>query len=161
MKEDSREETLAHREAVGDLLRLVAKELLHRAVYHDQSKLGSPELEIFNEYTWKLRETTYGSEEYKKYLKEMHKALEHHYASNRHHPEHFENGIQGMNLVDMVEMFCDWSAATQRHADGDIHNSINQNKDRFGYSEDLAEVFRNTAECYSNGKVKEQNETEK
>ena len=31
---------------------------------------------------------TYGSDEYKACLTEMKPALDHHYAANRHHPEH-------------------------------------------------------------------------
>ncbi len=49
--------------------------------------------------------------------------------------------------MDLVEMFCDWMAATERMADGDIMNSIEINQARFGYSDDLAEIFRNTVEC--------------
>ena len=70
--------------------------------------------------------------------------MAHHYETNRHHPEHFTNGFKGMNLVDLVEMFCDWVASTSRHKDGDIYNSIQQNKGRFGYSNELEMIFINT-----------------
>jgi hypothetical protein len=86
-------------------------ELSKRAVNHDKSKLESPEKEIFEEYTPKLKGTTYGSEEYKEFLKEMKPALDHHYANNRHHPEHFKNGVNDMNLFDLLEMAADWLAA--------------------------------------------------
>lgn len=81
----------------------------------------------------------------------MAKGLEHHYVNNRHHPEYFKSdipeasGIKNMNLVDLVEMFCDWKAATLRHKDGDIIKSIEQNQVRFGYSDDLKAIFLNTA----------------
>jgi hypothetical protein len=38
----------------------------------------------------------------------------------------------------------DWKAATLRHADGDILKSIEINQKRFGYSDDLKEIFKNT-----------------
>jgi hypothetical protein len=36
-------------------------ELLNRAMVHDDSKLESPEKEMFDKYTPLLKETTYGS----------------------------------------------------------------------------------------------------
>lgn len=144
--EDQRSKTIEHIAEVGKNLEILANELHYRSLLHDQSKLENPEKEIFDEYTPKLRGTTYGSDEYKSYLSEMKVALDHHYAANRHHPEHFENGIRGMNLVDLVEMFCDWLAATKRHADGDILKSIELNQKRFGYSDDLKSILNNTAE---------------
>jgi hypothetical protein len=106
--------------------------------------MTEPEVEYFDTYTPKLAGTTYGSDEYKQLLAELKPALDHHYAINRHHPEHYENGIRGMNLVDLVEMFCDWYAASKRHDDGDIMKSIAINQKRFGYSDDLKAIFENT-----------------
>ena len=54
--------------------------------------------------------------------------------------------LRGMNLIDIIEMFCDWLAATQRHADGDIMESIEKNQERFGYSDDIRQIFENTAD---------------
>jgi len=139
-------ETLAHIRAVSFLISVFISKLTARAITHDQSKLNDPEYDIFKDYTPKLRDLTYGSDEYKACLAEMGKALEHHYINNRHHPEHHgKEGIRKMDLVDLVEMFCDWKAATLRHKDGDIIKSIEQNQVRFGYSDDLKAVFLNTA----------------
>lgn len=129
---------------VYDFLIIFSRELKMRGARHDDSKTKSPELELFDIYTPKLAGCTYGSDEYKQFLKGLKPALDHHYTENRHHPEHFENGIQGMNLVDLVEMFCDWYAATKRHNDGDIMKSIKINQGRFGYSDDLKAIFENT-----------------
>ncbi|KYG28166.1 DUF5662 family protein [Alkalihalobacillus trypoxylicola] len=147
-KEDCIKDTKEHIGQVRGFMLMFAQELIQRAIVHDQSKLESPELEIFTEYTPKLKHSTYGSEEYKKFLNEMQVALKHHYANNSHHPEHYENGIKGMDLVDIVEMICDWKAATMRHDDGDIKKSIKINKDRFNYSNDLAHIFNNTVKLF-------------
>ena len=72
-------------------------------------------------------------------------ALDHHYVENRHHPEHFENGIKGMSLLDIIELFADWHCAVKRHADGNIYKSIDINQKRFGYGDTLKEIFVNTA----------------
>lgn len=142
---DSRDDTLQHIKKVSvnlDIFRGLLEQRLH---VHDLSKLHEPEKSIFDVYTPKLKNTTYGSDEYKQYLREMNKALKHHYENNRHHPEHFDNEINDMNLVDIVEMFCDWLAATERHNDGDIFKSIEYNQKRFGYCDNLKNILINTA----------------
>lgn len=85
MTYDSRPDTRKHIERVRELLAQVGQELKTRGVEHDLSKLEDPELDIFNEYTPKLRDSTYGSDEYKGYLKGMGAGLQHHYEHNRHH----------------------------------------------------------------------------
>ena len=142
--EDQRSETLTHIKQVASFINKIVLNLNIRAFDHDQSKLESPEREIFDEFTPKLKDTTYGSDKYNGYLKEMKVALDHHYKQNRHHPEHHENGVKDMNLIDLIEMLCDWKAATMRHADGDIMKSIEHNQKRFGYSNELASIFKNT-----------------
>lgn len=152
--EDQRPKTIEHIAIVHSLVDRICSELYFRGKSHDASKLESPEREIFDEYTPKLRDTTYGSDEYKQYLKEMKPALDHHYAANRHHPEHFKNHyvdgkwspISKMDLVDIIEMLCDWKAATLRHADGDIVKSIEINQKRFGFSDELAAILLNTVD---------------
>lgn len=138
-------ETHKHIAAVDGFLQKFRAILHERGRVHDQSKLENPELDTVAEYVPKLKTVTYGSEEYKGFLKGMAPALAHHYAHNRHHPEFHPNGITGMNLVDLVEMVCDWLAAVQRHDDGDIHRSIEQNEDRFAYSSQIKQILHNTA----------------
>jgi hypothetical protein len=145
---DSSKDTLEHIQKVSQLLNKMVLELMCRMQSHDASKLRSPEKEIFDAYTPKLKGSTYGSEEYKTFLSEMNVALEHHYSFNHHHPEHYEEGIAGMDLIDLVEMICDWKAATTRHANGDIDKSILINKDRFGLSDQVVRILQNTVKRY-------------
>ena len=91
---------------------------------------------------------TYGSEEYNGFLKEMRVALQHHYANYRHHPEHFEHGIEDMTLIDIVEMLCDWKAASMRQNDGNLLKSIETNARRFGYDDQLKQILINTAKLF-------------
>lgn len=141
-------DTIRHIENVRKYLRFIIDRLITRGVEHDRLKLESPEVEIFTEYTPKLAQSTYGSEEYHTFLKEMDVALQHHYANYRHHPEHFERGINDMNLVDIVEMLCDWKAASMRHNDGDLLKSIEINARRFGYDDQLKQILINTAKLF-------------
>ena len=145
-KYDSKPDTQKHILRVRKLLRICQNELKLRARLHDESKLQSPEKELFDEFTPKLAGCTYGSDEYKEYLKGLKVALDHHYAKNSHHPEHYENGVNGFDLFDLIEMFMDWKAATERHNDGDIRKSIEINKNRFNLSEQVCDIFRNTAD---------------
>lgn len=138
-------ETLKHIEMVRTYIRMFTDALTLRGVKHDASKLESPELEIFTECTPKLAGLTYGSPEYNESLKELQVALEHHYAGNRHHPEHFTKGIEDMTLIDIVEMLCDWKAASLRQHDGNLLKSIELNAERFGYDRQLKQIFLNTA----------------
>jgi len=185
--------TMRHIETLRNYLNAVIRELLGRQEAHDQSKLQSPEVEILEEFTPKLRGITYGSQEYRDCLKAMRPMIEHHNRVNRHHPEfhgtllicdfcgaHNEikdvtavdnydefqlcrhcqhpdlretGNISGMNLIDLIEMLCDWKAAGLRHDDGDLMKSIEINQERFGYSDELAHIFRNTARWINNQDV--------
>ena len=145
---DSKLDTNKHRSFVRMLMYEIAKDIIDRADHHDDSKLLPPEKELFDEYTPKLKGCTYGSPEYKEYLKGLKQALDHHYSENRHHPENFANGMNGMNLVDMVELICDWFAATLRHDDGDINKSLQINKDRFNMDDQTVAVLKNTVDTY-------------
>lgn len=142
---DSRADTLKHSQRVGELMVELSKEILERSTCHDRSKTLPPEVDTFDEFTHKLKDATYGSEEYKGFLREMKPALDHHYANNRHHPEHYDNGINGMTLVDLIEMICDWKAATERMDNGDLDKSLQTQKERFGISDQLLEILYNTA----------------
>lgn len=146
MNYDSTADTLLHIKRVSQLLTEFSVGLILRASCHDDSKLSSPEKELFDQLTPKLKDCTYGSEQYKGYLQELKVALDHHYANNSHHPEHYPNGIDGFDLFDLIEMFFDWKAAGERHADGNIFKSIIINQKRFGISEQLVNIFNNTAE---------------
>jgi gamma-glutamylcysteine synthetase len=142
---DSTEDTLEHIDRVQNYLDQIVIELDQRTINHDASKLEDPEKAVFDRMTPKLRQTEYGSAEYHEHLAEMKVALDHHYATYRHHPEHFELGIREMNLIDLIEMLADWKASTERMADGDLERSIYQNAERFKYGDELEVLLMNTA----------------
>jgi hypothetical protein len=150
---ESKFKTLRHIEAVRNYLNLCIRNILERQESHDQSKLDSPEAEIFDEYTPKLRDCTYGSPEYKQYLKEMSVALEHHYSVSSHHPEHYAHGVNDMGLMDILEMVIDWKASSMRHNDGNLLRSIEINTKRFKMSKQLVSILKNTARWLDEQKV--------
>lgn len=141
---DSTADTLKHIRRVNELLLCVCRDLMERAIEHDQSKLEEPEKASFDALTPKLKHLEYGSEEYKACLRDMQPAIQHHYQNNEHHPECHKEGINGMSLIDVIEMFCDWKAASERHETGNIRKSIEINKERFGISDQLCKILLNT-----------------
>lgn len=140
--------TLRHIERVRNLLNIFAIELLHRGELHDQSKLESPEVEYFTEFTSKLHSTKFPSKEYDEAKAAMKPALDHHYARNRHHPEHYKNGIDDMNLIDLMEMMVDWKASSERQMDGNIRKSLEVNAARFGITPQLFKILENTIDLF-------------
>lgn len=147
---DSRADTLFHIRDVHRNINVIIRELSRRADHHDDSKLEEPEIEHFDEATPRLSSLVYGSEEYFENLANMDisPGLEHHYCNNRHHPQHFKNGINDMNLVDLLEMYCDWYASTKRNKGGNIRKSIEVNAKRFGINKQLVKIFENTIEVF-------------
>lgn len=148
MAYSSVKDTLEHKRLVAHYINLIVVELLKRAEEHDVSKLQPGEVELFDEYTPKLKDSTYGSEEYNQFLKDLKPALDHHYSVSRHHPEHFPNGIRDMDLIDILEMVCDWKASTMRHQDGNILKSIAINQTRFEYTKELHSILTNTVKLF-------------
>lgn len=141
MSYDSKADTLEHIAKVNcNMMKMVA-DLIDRGQTHDQSKLEPFEKEAFDRMTPMLAGLTYGSQEYKDALVELGPALQHHYKHNTHHPEFHDDGIDGMSLMDIVEMLCDWKAATERHNDGDLARSIEINSVRFGISNQLKAIL--------------------
>lgn len=177
--------TMRHIEQVRKFITMFVKDLLDRADEHDQSKLAPPEVGPFTEFTPRLAKSDYGSPEYEEFRKQLGPALDHHYAKNRHHPEHFpecddgevarieelldeakgacgkgsiitayleeqlkiaKSSVNRMNLLDIVECFCDWKAASLRHDTGNIRKSIEVNTERFGLSQQVAKILENTVD---------------
>ena len=144
---DSTKSTMKHQAEVMKLITRFCKKMDKRARQHDASKLVAPEKEGFDRATWKLSKLKYGSKDYAKSLADLKVTLKHHYQTNDHHPEHYPNGVKGMTLYALVEMFYDWSAAVKRHKDGDIYKSIEINSKRFKLSPQLKQIFINTADA--------------
>lgn len=147
---DTRDEvmrdTVAHTKRVAHLLADVIHQLAQRAAEHDRSKFSVEEWPHFVAATPRLKEISYGTEEYTRELANLRPAIDHHQKANSHHPEFYSAGVAGMDLIDLVEMVCDWKASGERHADGSIERSIDIGVGRFGIEPQLAAILRNTVE---------------
>lgn len=147
---DSVEETLEHKRLVCHLLTNMAALIRARGETHDDSKLLEPERSIFTIFSRKLLQNKYGDPNYEKNKKLMSTALEHHYNENSHHPEHYPDGVTGMDLIDIIEMLVDWKAAGMRGPNGDIMKSIEMCSEKYGIEYQLMQILINTAERYLN-----------
>lgn len=105
MSYDSRPDTWSHISRVRELLGNVARDVIQRADEHDRSKLVEPELAVFDEFTPKLAELTYGSAAYKAAVEAMGEGLQHHYAVNSHHPEHGSPGMEWRDVVGFEGLY--------------------------------------------------------
>jgi hypothetical protein len=144
MSYDSTRDTIDHIRKVQARLEQVMRNLEQRTTNHDASKLSAPEKAGYDKLTIALKDVVYGTDEYRAALDEAKPVIDHHYQVNTHHPEHYENGIVGMSLLDIIEMVCDWKGASERTKQGSIAQSLVHNKTRFGIGDQLAAILENT-----------------
>jgi hypothetical protein len=154
MKYDSTQATLQHIKLVANNLMNFCIKMIQRAKVHDESKLGSIEKPYNDEFSQQLYSHEYMSEEYKQVLAKMQPAVEHHVQNNSHHPEYYANGIAGMDLYDLVEMYCDWKAACLKNPKGNLNDSLLKNAERYNIEPQLYTILCNTVirENYDNNK---------
>lgn len=116
-----------------------------RAVFHDQSKYSDEELGLVLGKSY-YDSLEYMSDEERNALDLVQPALEHHYANNSHHPEFYEDGILGMSLLDLIELMCDWKAASETSGkNSSFENSIAFGRERFEIPPELVIIIENTA----------------
>ena len=131
---NSTHDTVDHIDKVRARIDQVIGVLHGRAFHHDYSKLQEPEKSGYDELMIS-----------KKYADgKANPTIAHHYAVNTHHPEHYDNGVAGMSLLDVVEMLCDWKAASERTKQGSIAQSLKHNKKCFGIDDQLIAILENT-----------------
>jgi len=122
------------------ILNIICK-LFMRALLHDNSKFNLDEAKGFIKIINNKKE----GKEYFDVLSLIAKEVNNHYKNNKHHPQHYKNGIDDMELIDIVEMLCDWQASnSQRHNFGTIEFAISINKNRFNISNQLSNILLNS-----------------
>lgn len=139
--------TKKHIERVQSLMNMAAGKLAVRGYEHDMSKLTEEEMGPLTDMQIVVDregQVPYGSEEYKKRTAMLSSMLKHHYAANSHHPEHYADGVDGMDLFDVMEMFFDWKAASERGEEPAMN--IKVACERYRVSPQLQRIFENTAD---------------
>lgn len=141
---DSTDDTIDHMGKVRGCIAEITNALIARGSVHDVSKLMEPEKSGYDQLVTRLADVVYGTDEYCAALAEAQPTINHHYAHNSHHPEHYPHGIADMSLLDVVEMLCDWKAASERTKQGSIAQSLEHNQKRFNISNQLIAILANT-----------------
>lgn len=134
---------LKHKKSVRDKLLFLSEELRKRAEEHDNSKLQFPEIEWLIEMDKEPR-CKYGTKEYYEKMNRWKKFFVHHYTQNKHHPDHYSNGIDDMDLVDITEFLVDvvsYYEVLQAH---DGEKVLDDQEKRFQISGQLRNVLSNT-----------------
>lgn len=150
------QKTHSHIQQVGESINKITQELQNRVLVHDKSKFEDiDEIKGFIGLNQDKKKNNFkfGSPEYKQALGKIQKVVDGHYSKNRHHPEYWDNGILDMDLVDVVEMFCDWTSACKRDKDGDIMKSIDICSKKFKIEPQLKAILVNTARRHFADKV--------
>lgn len=143
MPSDYVKDLVDHKRRVAAHMQHVANELFRRAAVHDNSKFSEEEYDAYESAFPGLQKYAYGTPEFKAELAKIQPAIEHHYAANDHHPEHFPDGIIGMNLIQVIEMVCDWIAASER-SQTSLYQGMELNRKRFQIDRQLIGVIAHT-----------------
>lgn len=138
--------TRKHQQRVAELLGTAAIMLIQRGAAHDLSKLEPVELEPLQRMQDLIDaegQAPYGSDEYKRRTALLGDMIKHHYENNSHHPEHYPDGVNGFDLFDLIEMFFDWKAASERGEESAMN--LTSAAERYKMDPQLTNIFGNTA----------------
>jgi len=140
----------SHIENVKKKMMTISGSIWDRGIHHDESKLHDPEYSAYKEFTPKLADIAYQSPEYKliTHDPEFRSAIDHHKSINPHHPEYYEDGVNGMDLIDVVEMLCDWKAASERHKNASWEDGFKINCEKYNIGPQLSKILWNTYQRY-------------
>lgn len=145
---------LRHKAIVNKNFELFIGKLKERQAMHDVSKFHKDEFDGFAELDSEEVFKLYGTDEYKKRIAEN-EGIRLHYQRNRHHPEHFVDGTEGithfqgidkMDFIDTLEMVLDWKSACETY-DTDFAKSVEISIERFKPSKEVEYMIRAMADC--------------
>jgi hypothetical protein len=147
--------TYKHIARVRELLGSFAIEMIKRGDRHDASKFTPEELEPLQrlqDLIDREGQAQFGTDEYKRRTDMLGNMIIYHRQRNSHHPEYYEfeqgggfvDGIKGMDLFDLVEMFYDWKAASERGESSTMN--LAAACDKYKIDGPLRAILFNTAE---------------
>lgn len=134
-----------HKFIVLQFLNAIVQELIQRGQNHDQSKFEEDEFPYLVAVLEDMTKYPFGTPEHDAMRLKHQRVFAVHHSKNRHHPEHFANGIEDMDLMDIIEMLVDWKAASLREKDGSIEKSIKLGAEKYNIHPQLVKILVNTA----------------
>jgi hypothetical protein len=142
-KFDRVKQLIDHKEEVKTLGYFVADLIREDAESHDDSKFNIDELSEAVRNSKRLKGLEYGSPEFEEELQLIIDEGVLHYERNDHHIEGNPNGVADMDLISLLIALCDWLSACNAYG-GNIDESIEIARRRFGFSPEVASLMRNT-----------------
>lgn len=139
-------DTIVHVSEVQANLHDMVSDLEKRSIVHDLSKFQDPEFSVFCSTRPEFKKVNYGTPEYEAVTEKAREGVEHHHAHNRHHTAYHENGIDDMNLMDIIEMLADWRAASRRSPDLSFADSLPKAFEKYKIEPALQKTILNTIE---------------
>lgn len=144
---DSTAEVMRHSRMVNKYIKMLAHALIHNAEGHDLDKVEPRVKSIWDKFSPHLK-AVFGSLEYQQRKAELKPVLDDHYARTTHHPEHFENGVSGMNLMQLAEYLADNWERCQTLGDGDLRHSLEVNREPHRIDNQTMQILLHTAEYF-------------
>lgn len=137
------EKNILHVAMVREYLTGSIQNLQHRLLHHDDSKFEEPERSAYEGLDEAIEGVVFGSDEYRQIIRDfLGDALQHHYEHNSHHPNYFEDGVQGMSLFDLIEFLCDIRASCDEK--GKQHIDLETSKRFHNMSDSIYQILQNT-----------------
>lgn len=90
----------------------------------------------------------YGTPKYKEKLNRYKEVFQHHYKHNKHHPEHWSEYYCDMDLMDVIEMLCDWLGYKEDITLKEAEILVNQQCERYGFNDTFRHLLYNTLKNY-------------
>jgi len=137
-------DTIVHVSEVREHLQKMIDDLTVRGIVHDRSKFQEPEFSVFCGTREEFKKANYGTPEYEAVTKKAQVAVDHHYKHNRHHTAFHKNGVDDMNLLDLLEMLADWKAANRRSPDLTFLESLPRCYKKYGMDNTIIRLLENT-----------------
>lgn len=118
-----------------------------RGLNHDRSKLCEPELSMWKKMDEEPR-YPYGTKEYQEKLNRYQELFKLHYKRNKHHPEHWSGYYLEMDLIDIIEMLCDWLGYKEDITIEEAEALIDQQCRRYNFNNTFRALLFNTLKNY-------------
>lgn len=128
---------IRHRDNIQTALSRIVNEIEERGLRHDLSKFKEDEAEGFVRINKTARNCEYGSEEYENTMvkeKGEDGCITKHFSRNRHHVE-FHDSAHDMTFIDIIEMVCDWWAASKTYGTNTLQKKLPELKEQGDFSE--------------------------
>lgn len=145
-----RNDIITHKRKIFKNMQIMSNELMDRAFEHDNDKIENDVVyNIYNIHCQTQRSIPFGSKERIEFEgTTMKEGIDLHIMLNRHHLYNTRNELtfEDANLLDYLEILCDWVAAMGRHemTQEEEVNRINGLMDKYNFPADIRKPFINT-----------------